>query len=109
MNELQMIQRYYHPTPWRKQLSESEVFLQCISLAPSIRSVGGRGTSEYNQGLRRAYEELVNWVKLGVKKQAEDYFERLAAYFYVGIESAKSRKGEGESFAWILFPDLCQV
>jgi len=110
MNELQIIQRYFHPTPWRKQLSEEEVFLQCISIAPSIRSVRGRGTSEYIQGLSQAYEGLVNWVKFGVTEDGEDRFVRLAAYFHVGIESAKSRdKGEGESFAWLLFPDLCQA
>lgn len=109
MNELQMIQRYYHPTPWRKRLSEAEVFLQCINnVAPSIRSVRGRGTNEYTQGLRQAYEGLVGWVRSGIGTDSDCKFQRLAAYFYVGIQSDKwpGKRREGESFAWIVFKDL---
>lgn len=107
MNELQMIQHYYHPTSWRKQLSEEEVFLQCISIAPSIRTVHGRGANEYIQGLRQAYEGLVGWVRSGIRTAGDGAFQRLAACFYVGIHSAKTHKRrEGESFAWIVFKDL---
>jgi hypothetical protein len=49
----------------------------------------------------------VDWVRSGIRTQVENNFQRLAAYFYVGLQSSKTHKRrEGESFAWIVFKDL---
>ena len=110
MEELEMIQWYYHPTPWKNHLSESEVFLQCISMAPSVRFVRGRGKSDYLQQLRLAYAGLVDWVRSAILASVDGRYQRAAAYFYVGIHSAQKWKSrEGESFAWLVVPDLFEA
>lgn len=107
IEELQKIQWYYHPTPWKKHLSESEVFLQCISMAPSVRFVRGRGKSDYLQQLRLEYSCLVDWVRSEILTSVDGRYQRAAAYFYVGIHAARERtSNEGESFAWLVIPEL---
>ena len=107
MEELKMIQWYYHPTPWKKRLSEAEVFLQCISMAPSARFVRGRGKSDYLLQLNQAYASLVDWVRSEILMSVDGRYQRIAACFYVGIHSAQTQeRKEGESFAWLVIPDL---
>jgi hypothetical protein len=108
MEEFQEIQRRYHPTPWkRKQLSEEEVFLQCIQMDPRKRHIRGRDRSDYLTGLQQAYGGLVEWVRSQITRTVEGQYQRSAAYFHVGIELSKRRRNqEGQSFSWIIVPDL---
>ena len=107
MQELEEIQRYFHPTPWRKQLSESEVFLQCINMAATTQHICGRGRSDFLEQLRQAYSGLVEWVRSQLPEPMEGRYQKAAAYFYVGVHSAQRRpRKEGESFAWLVVPDL---
>jgi hypothetical protein len=108
MEELQHIQKSYHPTFWdQSRLSEAEVFLQCIRMDTSKRSTRGRGRNDYLYGLRAAYNTLVEEVRSVLLKSVDGRFQRAAACFYVGIDIERLRRGiEGQSFAWILVPDL---
>jgi hypothetical protein len=110
MEELTMIQWSYHPTPWKHtRLSEAEVFLQCIQMDPGDRYIRGRGRSDYLNGLRQEYGELVDWVKSQVTATIEGQYRRAAAFFQVGIEAGKRKDKEGESFAWIIVPELFEA
>jgi RNA dependent RNA polymerase len=110
MEDLKWIQWYYHPTPWKKHLSEAEVFLQCISMAPSARYVRGRGKSDYLTQLRQEYVGLVERVRSEAVIPGNGKFQRIAACFYVGIGmTQRQRVKEGESFAWLLIPDLFET
>ena len=108
MDEFKIIQHTYNPTPCKREgLKETEVFLQCLHMDPSIRNIRGRGKSEYYQSFRDAYRSLVEGVRSEILGTMEGRFQRAAAYFHIGLESAKvRRRREGESFAWILVPDL---
>ena len=109
-HELEMIRWYYHPTPWKKKLSEAEVFLQCINMAASARFVRGKGKCDYFQQLRRAYASLAEWVGLEISAAASGRYQMIAACFFVDISLTQSRIGsEGESFAWLLIPDLFET
>jgi hypothetical protein len=80
MTELEIIERDYHPTPWKKRLSEPEVFLQCISMAATARTIRGRGKSDHLNQLRQEYERLIEWVLSEIMASAEGRFQRAAAY-----------------------------
>ena len=110
MEELKMIQWYYHPTPWKKHLSEAEVFLQCINMASSTRVVRGRGKSDYLHQLRQTYGSLVDWVISELLEPVNGRFQRTAECFYVGSHWSQGQKTkEGESFAWIVIPSLFEA
>lgn len=110
MEELKMIQWYYHPTPWKKSLSEAEVFLQCIAMSREARYVRGRGKTDYLQQLREVYSSLVDWVRSEILVSVSGRYRRAAACFYVGVHLAQKRKSkEGESFAWLVVPDLFET
>jgi hypothetical protein len=102
------IQRRFHPMPWREQqLTEAEVFMQCIKSDPMLKIVWGRGKADYLPRLRSEYRELVERVKSEIWATPEGRFQRAAAYFYVGIhESAKRESNHGESFAWVVVADV---
>ena len=110
MEELIMIQRHYHPTSSKKHLTEAEVFLQCINMSPSVRFFSGRGKSERLHELHQVYASLADWVRSEILASVEGRFQRTAAYFYVGINSARRQKSkQGESFAWLVIPDLFEA
>ena len=104
MEELETIEYFYHPLPWKQQrLSEPEIFLQCIQMDTSNKRIRGRGRQDYLHGLRQTYGGLVE----SVRSDVEGRYQKAAACFYVGITSAKKRRDkEGESFAWIIIPEL---
>jgi hypothetical protein len=110
MEELKMIQWYYHPTPRKKRLSEIEIFLQCINMASPTRFVCGRGKSDYFHQLRQAYTGLVDWVISETMEPVIGRFQRTAACFYAGIYSSQGQKRkERESFAWLVIPSLFEA
>jgi len=108
MEELDTIRWNYHPLPWKgRSLTEHEVFLQCIMMDTSKKSVRGRGRSDYLHGLRQEYNNLLESVRGEILKTEDGRFQRAAACFYVGLDLSRKRKGrEGESFAWIVVPDM---
>jgi len=108
VEELTDLQRRFHPTPWRDlYLTEAEVFMQCLKTNPLTKSVRGRGREDYLRSLRSEYRRLVEWVLSEIWKTSEGRFQRAAAYFYVGIHASKRSEGNlGESFAWIVVPDV---
>src|SRR5271170_7523022 len=88
MEELETIQWYYHPKPWKQErLNEIEVFLQCILGDTSKRTVRGRGRQDYLHSLRQEYGGLVDSVRSEVWSTVEGRYQRAAACFYVGINS----------------------
>jgi hypothetical protein len=108
MFELEMIQWYYHPTPWKRQrLSETEVFLQCIQVDPSNRYL--RGRSDFLSGLKQAYGGLVDVTRSQVTVTVEGRYQRAAAFIHVGFEYVKGKRKDGESFAWIIVPELYEA
>ena len=111
MEELDTIRWNYHPLPWKgRSLTEHEVFLQCIMMDTSKKSVRGRGRSDYLHGLRQEYNTLLELVRSEILKTEEGRFQRAAACFYVGLDLSRKRKGkEGESFAWIVVPDMYEA
>lgn len=109
MEEVKSIKRRFYPTPRTRQLSEAEVFLQCIRMASAAHRIRGRDRLDYLDQFRQAYASLVNWVRGRILGSGEERFQRAASYFYVGINSAEERKMGGESFAWITIPDLFEA
>jgi len=108
MEELDTIRWNYHPLPWKgRRLTEHEVFLQCIMMDTSKKSVRGRGRSDYLHGLRQEYSYLLDLVRSEILKSENGRFRRAAACFYVGLDLSRKRPGrDGESFSWIVVPDL---
>jgi hypothetical protein len=111
MEELDMIRWSYHPLPWKgRSLTEHEVFLQCIMMDTSRKSVRGRGRLDYLYGMRQEYNSLLELVRSEILKSEDGRFQRVAACFYVGLDLSRKRKSEdGESFAWIVVPDMYEA
>lgn len=111
MEELDTIRWNYHPLPWKgRSLTEHEVFLQCIMMDTSKKSIRGRGRSDYLHGLRQEYNSLLDLVRSEILKSEEGRFQRAAACFYVGLDLSRKRKGKnGESFSWIVVPDMYEA
>jgi len=108
VEDLKDIERRFHPRRWtNRRLSEAEVFLQCLAADPLTKTLSGRGKTDYLRTLRIEYGRLVDWAKLGLVETKEARYQRAAARFYVGSQSARrSGRAHGESFAWIMIPDL---
>ena len=110
VKDLEWIRWYFHPTQGGdKRLSEAEVFLQCIRIDPSVRFVRGRGKDDYMQGLRQAYGSLVACVRSAVWGHTGGRYRRAAACFYVGINDGDKKRTEGQSFAWMVVPELFEA
>ena len=111
MAELEYIEHAFHPRPWRdERLTEAEIFLQCLEMDVSTRRFSGRGRDDFMQGLRMEYSEVVDNLLSDISGSATEKFLIACACYYVGItESRKREDKEGESFAWLVVPDLVEA
>jgi|SRR5277367_3390941 len=85
MEELDMIRWSCHPLSCKERsLTEHEVFLQCVMVDTSRKSVGGRGRSDYLYGLHQEYNSLLELVRSEILKSEDGRFQRVAACFLCG-------------------------